>query len=272
MHWLRAKISGYTLFSFLSIIALIIIVIIFGPARPPLPLTPPDIPETPLPVSNPPPTPEATPTRTPPPAVVPTSTPLPVTPLAVTPTPSLRATPTPDPSPAATVTPVPLTVTLLSPVEGTGIEIGAVRVLGLTLPDAIVTVNGVTVEVSPDGGFQHDLLLKEGINSIEAVATDQSGQLATENVVVLFIPSAAGVPLSVLFPQGLEVREPNITVIGATRQDAVVGVNRVPVEVNNLGIFSTTVPLEEGVNLIEVVAIDLQDNVNFQTVVVFYIP
>ena len=41
---------------------------------------------------------------------------------------------------------------------------------------------------------------------------------------------------------------------------------------NNLGIFSTTVPLEEGVNLIEVVAIDLQDNVNFQTVVVFYIP
>jgi uncharacterized protein YfaP (DUF2135 family) len=156
--------------------------------------------------------------------------------------------------------------------EGAGIETGAIRVIGLTLPDATVAVNGIPAEVNADGAFQQDLLLEEGINSIEAVATDQSGQITTETVVVLFVPRAAGVPLSVLFPQGLEVSEPDIRVIGATRQDAVVGVNGVPVAVNSLGIFSTTVPLEEGVNLIEVVAVDLEDNVNFQTVVVFYIP
>ena len=42
--------------------------------------------------------------------------------------------------------------------------------------------------------------------------------------------------------------------------------------VNELGIFSTTIVLEEGPNLIEVVAVDIQRNVNFQTVVVFYEP
>jgi uncharacterized protein YfaP (DUF2135 family) len=50
----------------------------------------------------------------------------------------------------------------------------------------------------------------------------------------------------------------------------VVGVNEVPVEVDALGIFSTTVALEEGPNLIEVVAADLDGNVRFQTLVVFY--
>ena len=43
-------------------------------------------------------------------------------------------------------------------------------------------------------------------------------------------------------------------------------------EINAQGIFSTTVSLEESANLIEVVAVDIQDNVNFQTVVVFYTP
>lgn len=144
--------------------------------------------------------------------------------------------------------------------------------LGATSPDAKVTVNGMETEVNPDGTFLHDLILQEGINSIEASAVEPSGATASDSVVVLFVPRASGIPLSVLFPQGLEVSEPRITIIGATRQDAVVGVNGTPVDVNSLGIFSTEVPLELGANLIEVVAVDLDENVNFQTVVVFYIP
>ena len=80
------------------------------------------------------------------------------------------------------------------------------------------------------------------------------------------------VPHSILFPQGLEVDDPNLTIMGATRPDALIGVNGVPVEINSFVIFSTTIVLEEGTNLIEVVAVDLDENVNFQTVVVFYIP
>ncbi len=61
-------------------------------------------------------------------------------------------------------------------------------------------------------------------------------------------------------------------IVGATRQDAVVGVNGVPVDVNALGIFSTIVSLEQGANLIQVVAVDFEENINFQTVSVFYLP
>ncbi|MFQ6026097.1 MAG: hypothetical protein ACE5Q6_01125 [Dehalococcoidia bacterium] len=167
---------------------------------------------------------------------------------------------------------LPLSLTLLSPPEGTGIEIGAIRVLGITRPDASVEVNQFPVEVASDGTFQHDLLLEEGVNSVGAVASDPLGNTAAKTVVVLFISPEAGVPLSVFYPNGLEVTEPYITVIGATRQDAVVGVNGVPVDVNPLGIFTATVPLEEGANLVEVVAVDIGGSVNFQTVVVFYIP
>ena len=80
-------------------------------------------------------------------------------------------------------------------------------------------------------------------------------------------------PFSLFYPlDGLETAEPAIPVLGGTRADAVVGVNGTPVEVNALGIFSTTVALEEGPNFIEVVATDIRGNVRFQTVAVFYLP
>ena len=168
---------------------------------------------------------------------------------------------------------ISLSLNLLAPSEGAGVQVAAVRVLGVTSPVAAVTVNGTETAVATDGTFQRDLILHEGINSVSAVATGPQGNAVSKTVVVLFVPRAdKGVPLSVLFPRGVEVSQPTITIIGATRQDVVLGVNGILVEVNNLGIFSTDVALEEGANLIEVVAVDLEENVNFQTVVVFYFP
>lgn len=147
------------------------------------------------------------------------------------------------------------------------------RVLGITRPNTVVDVNGVPVDVAVDGSFQHDLTLEEGANPIEVVATDPFGRAASQRVTVFFTSPTAGLPFSLFYPSdGLEVVEPTISVVGGTRQDAVVGVNGTPVDVNALGIFSTTVSLDEGANLIEVVAADIQDNVRFQTVVVFYTP
>lgn len=165
-----------------------------------------------------------------------------------------------------------LNLTILAPTQREALDVGAIRVLGVTSANAQVTVNGIAVEVSPDGAFTRDLILGEGINSVEAIAKDASGKEVSESLVLLFVPRTEGVPLSILFPQGLEVSVPNLTIMGATRPDVVVGVNGVPVDINNVGIFSTAVVLEEGTNLIEVVAVDLDENVNFQTVVVFYIP
>ena len=87
------------------------------------------------------------------------------------------------------------------------------------------------------------------------------------------VAPTAAIPMSLFYPlDGLEVRKPTITVVGGTRQDAIVGVDGLPVDVNALGIFPTTVSLQEGSNLIEVVATDINENINFQTIGVFYNP
>ena len=161
---------------------------------------------------------------------------------------------------------------LWSPLDGVETKTGVVRVLGKTQIDAMVAVNGIPIDVAPDGTFQRDLLLREGANLVEVVATDLLGQSVSTSAAVFSTSSTAGLPLSLFYPpDGLEVREPRVTVIGGTRQDAVVGVNGVPVELNALGIFSTDIPLEEGANFIEVVTTDIQQRINFQTVAVFYL-
>lgn len=211
-----------------------------------------------LPVSNP------SPTRSPMPgpALDPTTTPAPVTAGAYGSGPALSG----RSEPAA------ILLELLSPLDGTETNTGVVRILGKTQIDAAVAVNGIPIDVAPDGTFQRDLLLQEGPNLIDVVSTGLLGQSTSKSISVFSTLSTDGIPLSLFYPpDGLEVSEPKVTVIGGTRQDAVVGVNGVPVELNALGIFSTDVHLEPGANLIEVVTTDIQQRINFQTVAVFYL-
>ena len=162
---------------------------------------------------------------------------------------------------------------LITPEDGAGVEVDAIRIVGITNVDASVGVNGVPVEIAADGSFQHDLDLEPGANLIEVVAADLSGAAAFEDRVVFFISTAAGLPFTLFYPpDGLVVSDPDILVIGGTRPEAVVGVNGVPVDINSLGIFSTSITLEEGGNFIEVLATDIDGSVRFQTVAVFYLP
>lgn len=189
------------------------------------------------------------------------------------------ATSTPIPEPTATSTPIPeptpdrFGLRLLSPQNGAAVEINAVRVLGLTRPDSVVEVNGNPVSISAAGLFQHDLLLVEGGNLIEVIATHLSGKTDSRQRAVFFLSPTAGIPLGIFYPaDGQLVTHPTVQVLGGTSQDAVVGINGIPVAVNDLGIFSTTVLLQEGSNLIEVMAVDIQQNVTFKTAAVFYEP
>ena len=228
---------------------------------------------TPVPDSLPtqPPTPSQG-ARTP--ASTPTSTSTPAQTRIITgpaPTPAPADTSTRTPTPGAE--PVPLTLELLAPQDGAGVETGALRVLGKTRTDGAVGINGVPVEVAADGSFTQDLLLEEGINLVEVVVADLSGQTASMQAAVFFISTSAGLPFALFYPtDGLEVTDNPISVIGGTRPDAVVGVNGTPVAVNALGIFATTVVLEDGANFIEVIATDIDGNVRFQTATVFYLP
>ena len=203
------------------------------------------------------------------------------TPIASAPTPvPASSTPKPDASPAATPapedTPVavkPLEIDLLSPRDGAGTEIGAIRVSGTTALDAVVAVNEALADVGLGGRFQRDIVLDEGANLLQIVATNLTGETASAEAVVFFVSPVAGLPFSLLYPfDGLLVTVPTVPVIGGSRLDAVVGVNGVPVEINEFGIFSAEVSLVEGSNLIEVLASDIEGNIRFQTVAVFYVP
>lgn len=181
--------------------------------------------------------------------------------------PTPGSTPLPEPS----ITD-PIILKLLAPQHGAGVEVGAVRVMGLTSGTG-VKVNGASVPVADNGSFQRDIPLAEGLNMIEVVASVPWGQTASQQLGVFSISSIAGLPLSLFYPpDGLTVTEPVVTVLGVTAPDAIVGVNDIPVDPNALGIFSSTVDLEEGPNLVQVVATDIVGNIRFQTVAIFYTP
>jgi uncharacterized protein YfaP (DUF2135 family) len=63
-----------------------------------------------------------------------------------------------------------------------------------------------------------------------------------------------------------------VRVRGTTISDAVVSVNGEIAEVDAQGKFTTMVALEDGPNIIEVVASDLEGNEASKTLVIFYIP
>lgn len=194
------------------------------------------------------------------PEIVPTST------IAATQIP--QVTPTLPPSVG-----LPPALEIISPEGGAGVEVDAVRVMGQTSADAAVGINGGPVDVSPDGSFYYDIDLIDGANLIEVAATSPSGGTALQEASVFYVSTTAGLPFTLFYPpDGIVVSEPEIAVFGGTRPDAVVGVNEIPVDINSRGIFSTSVTLEEVGNFIEVLATDIEGNVRFQTVAVFYLP
>ena len=181
-------------------------------------------------------------------------------------------TPEPIPTLVVSITQEQIPLTLLSPTDGAEVASGAVRVLGQTRLDAAVAVNGIPVELESDGTFHRDILLEDGANLIEVVSTDLYGQLSSQSVAVFFRAPEGGLPLNLFYPpDGLEVSKDTVTVTGGTNPDAAVAINGIPVEINVLGIFSKAVPLEPGVNLIEVVGTDLQADSQAQSIAVFYV-
>jgi len=135
-----------------------------------------------------------------------------------------------------------------------------------------VTVNGVDADVAADGRFQAQVPVVSGENVIEVIAENALGRQAFEvfKIISLALPN---------LPLFLIVTEPRdqsvvftspIPVSGRTAFDAVVSVNGVSVPVNELGIFSTAVELEVGVNFIDVVATDPEgDTLNVPIAIIY---
>ncbi|GAI18785.1 unnamed protein product [marine sediment metagenome] len=86
-------------------------------------------------------------------------------------------------------------------------------------------------------------------------------------------PTPVGFFLKVTEPKDEStVTSSAIPVSGTTSPDAVVSVNSEMVEVDERGNFSTMVTLEEGPNIIEVIASDFEGNKEGSVLAVIYIP
>ena len=255
-----------------------------APSVPPAtapPATAPPATVTPAQPPNTAPPPTAAPTATMPPAAttppVTTTPPAATTPAPTIPSPTTPPTnqppsgPSPNPSPAPTEA-AGLFLSVLAPQDGSTVPGSAVVAYGLTLPEASVTVNGVPATVDVNGGFRAETDLNPGINVVEIVAATGAG----DNVVVRRTVDSLSLPPQPFLlvideppPQSI-VTQPRQRLAGHTGPQAVVSVNGVSVAVNPFGAFDTTVTLEPGPNIIEVVSTNQDGQVLSAIVPVIY--
>jgi len=71
-----------------------------------------------------------------------------------------------------------------------GIDVGQrdLPVSGVTKPDAVVLVNGISVEVNALGIYSAVVVLEDDTNLIEVVATDIFGNLRSQTIAVFYTP------------------------------------------------------------------------------------
>jgi cytoskeletal protein RodZ len=70
-------------------------------------------------------------------------------------------------------------LTISSPQDGLTVSIPLVQIVGSTAPETLLTVNGASAVVRPDGSFQLDLGLARGTTEIFIVAQKRHGKSTT---------------------------------------------------------------------------------------------
>ena len=194
---------------------------------------------------------------TPVPRIAPTPVP------TITPTPQPTATPDPTPTPLPTSTPLPTAtptpvieglLDLQGPEDNAAVRTDSVVVHGYAHPDAAVQVNREPVEVDESGRFRQVIDLSPGFNTItvDAETPDGATESASVSVISLILPPQ---PFFLIVTQPEDqsfATHPTIPLIGRTTAGTVVTVKGVAVPVDISGVFSTTITLEPGPNLIEV--------------------
>ena len=203
----------------------------------------------------------------------PTPTPAPPVDPTVPPTPI--PTPAPTATPPTTREPVPqLVLEVRAPRDGSTVRADAVVVHGVTSAGAQVVVEGFAASVDPDGRFQVEVTLVPGINTFRVVATDSLGNQESRelNVTSLALPPLPFL-LLVTEPEDQSiVSEAVVRLSGRTGPEAITSVNGVSVSVDELGFFSTTVTLDPGPNIIDVVATNVDGKTLSTVLALIYRP
>ena len=180
-----------------------------------------------------------------------TATPIP------TPTPPPSPTPPPTSTPAPSPTPTVVIQGLLDvrgPDDHAAVRADTVVVHGYVRADTAVQINGEQANVAETGRFSQVVDLSPGVNTITVNAESEGGatETATLSVVSLLLPPQ---PFFLIITEPEDqsfVTHPIIPLIGRTTAGTAVTIKGVAVPVDISGVFSTTVTLEPGPNLIEV--------------------
>ena len=184
-------------------------------------------------------------------APTPTAEPTPI------PTPTPPPTQTPIPTPTATPVPTPAIEDLLDvqgPEDNAAVRADSVVVHGYAHPAAAVQINDNPADLDDTGRFSRLIDLSPGFNTIHIAAETPNGmrETVTISVISLLLPPQ---PFFLIVTQPEDqsfVTHPTIPLIGRTTAGTVVTVKGVAVPVDISGVFSTTITLEPGPNLIEV--------------------
>ncbi len=196
---------------------------------------------------------------------------------ALTPTPTPEATPTQVPAPTATPTQLPapnLPILVIdSPLNRSIIREESVVIQGTTSLGASVSVRGRAVAAGEEGRFRLTVPLAPGLNNLDVFAINPDGQRRGESLTVTYLPRE---PFFLTITQPGEqdriVSQPAVRLWGRTASDASVSVNGISIPVDQLGIFSTTIALKVGLNVVEVVAASEGGDTSRETLEITYQP
>jgi hypothetical protein len=150
-------------------------------------------------------------------------------------------------------------ITITLPADGTVTGQATIGVQGRTEAGAMLTVAGAAVPVSAQGGFQTQVTLKDGQQSIMFTATDMAGNVGQAQLKVTLdtTPPVLTITKPVMYSTVLT----NVCEIaGKTEPGATVSIAGTAVSVNADGTFSLNVMLKEGENLIDITATDAAGN------------
>ena len=99
------------------------------------------------------------------------------------------STPTLTPTPASqSALPETLFLEIREPANESNVNDTPLVVVGITVPDAVVSVDGQTAEVNAQGQFVVLVSLEGGPNLIEVVASDLAGAQESALLTVIYIP------------------------------------------------------------------------------------
>jgi flagellar hook assembly protein FlgD len=158
-----------------------------------------------------------------------------------------------------TLVTTPPEVSITSPVDDEWTNQALATVGGQAPPGTTLEINDRQVAVNADGAFSYEMLLEEGDNLIRVVATDDVGNITTQERLVHLKTRPPTLALNV--EEGSTVGDATLQVTGRTDAGATVTVNGQVVPVSAQGDFQATLNLFQGDNLIQAEARDRAGNV-----------